>query len=80
MGYEAIHLYERIPEKMKNEISHICVLNACSHSGLIEQARIIFDKISTKTTYIITTMVCLWNIHKIKVYFFISLFIWGRLF
>jgi pentatricopeptide repeat protein len=58
MGYEAIDVYQRIPENMRDTISHVCVLNACSHSGLVEQARSIFSQIKRKTEEIVTTMVC----------------------
>ncbi|CAF4262025.1 unnamed protein product, partial [Adineta steineri] len=57
MSYEPIDIYEQMPENMKNEMTHICILNACSHSGLVNQAQIIFNKILIKTTNIITTMV-----------------------
>ena len=59
MGYEAIDLYQQMPENMRDMISHICVLNACSHSGLIDQAQIIFNGIDSKTEEVISTMVCL---------------------
>ena len=48
MGYEAIDLYQTMPENFRDGISHICVLNACSHSGLIDQAQEIFSKIPRK--------------------------------
>ena len=57
MGSRAVDLYKRMPADMRNEITHICVLNACSHSGLVSDARSIFDEISSKTTKITTTMV-----------------------
>ncbi|CAF1668310.1 unnamed protein product, partial [Adineta ricciae] len=57
MGLEAVRLYERIPNHLLSEISHICVLNACSHSGLVHQAYQIFNQIPNKTERIITTMV-----------------------
>ena len=58
MGYEAVDLYRRMPVVFQNEISHICVLNACSHSGLVNEAHSIFNEIKVKTEKIITTMVC----------------------
>ena len=58
MGYEAVNLYQQMPENMKNMISDICVLNACSHSGLIDQAQTIFNGINEKTEKVISTMVC----------------------
>ncbi|CAF4838862.1 unnamed protein product [Rotaria sp. Silwood1] len=57
MGYEAVELYKRIPNNEQDEISHICVLNACSHSGLLDEAHIIFNQIHIKTEKIITTMI-----------------------
>ncbi|CAF1365864.1 unnamed protein product [Adineta steineri] len=57
MGYEAIGLYKRMPIHIQDEITHICVLNACSHSGLVDQAYSIFNNIQVKTEKIITTMV-----------------------
>ncbi|CAF1029060.1 unnamed protein product [Rotaria magnacalcarata] len=57
MGYEAINLYNKIPENIRDKISHICVLNACSHSGLIDQAQMIFNKIDKKSEEIVTTMI-----------------------
>jgi hypothetical protein len=68
MGYQAIDLYEQMPENILNTISHICVLNACSHSALIDQARTIFEKIQIKTENILITMVCLINIKRMICY------------
>ncbi|CAF3062288.1 unnamed protein product, partial [Rotaria sp. Silwood2] len=57
MGYEAVDLYRRMPIVIQNEVTHICVLNACSHSGLIDEAHSIFNNIKVKTERITTTMV-----------------------
>ena len=57
MGIQAIELYRQIPTEFITEITHICVLNACSHSGLVDEARLIFQNIQTKTDSIYTTMV-----------------------
>ncbi|CAF4026810.1 unnamed protein product [Rotaria sordida] len=57
MGFEAIELYRQIPNELRDEVTHICVLNACSHSGLLDQARNIFNEISFKTTEIFTVMI-----------------------
>ena len=65
MGYEAIDLYQQMSENIRDTISHICVLNACSHSGLINQAQIIFDKINRKEERIVNTMVRLSTISRI---------------
>ncbi|CAF2269847.1 unnamed protein product, partial [Rotaria magnacalcarata] len=56
MGSEAIQLYKQMPNYLRDEVSHICVLNACSHSGLVHEARNIFDEITFKTEKIITIM------------------------
>lgn len=57
MGLEAVDLYWTMPEELKDSISHICAINACSHAGLVDQARTIYEKISVKTEKIVTTMV-----------------------
>ncbi|CAF5146837.1 unnamed protein product, partial [Rotaria sp. Silwood1] len=56
MGSEAIELYRQMPNNLHDEVSHICILNACSHSGLLHQARSIFNEISLKTEKIVTVM------------------------
>jgi pentatricopeptide repeat protein len=60
-GPEAIDLYRRISNDLRDEISYISVLNACSHSGLLDEARAIFNEINSKTKQIITTMVCIFT-------------------
>ncbi|CAM4978137.1 unnamed protein product [Rotaria socialis] len=57
MGYEAIDLYNKIHENIRDRVSHICVLNACSHSGLIDQAQMIFNKIDKTSVEIVTAMI-----------------------
>ncbi|CAF1390885.1 unnamed protein product [Adineta ricciae] len=57
MGVEAVELYRRIPVDMRDEVSRICALNACSHAGLLNECRHIFDQIPHKTIKIVTTMV-----------------------
>ncbi|CAF4476376.1 unnamed protein product, partial [Rotaria magnacalcarata] len=57
MGSEAIQLYKQMPNHLRDEASHICVLNGCSHSGLVHEARNIFDEITFKTEKIITIMI-----------------------
>ena len=57
MGYEALDLYQRISPNSRDEISHISVLNACSHAGLVDEARSIFAAIESKTEKIVTVMV-----------------------
>ena len=71
MGVQAIELYRQMKSESIDEITHICILNACSHSGLVDEAREIFKNIKTKTDKIYTTMV-----YKIFFFFyFIYLFI-----
>ena len=48
MGVEAINAYRLMPVHMRDEVSHICVMNACSHAGLIDEARTIFNAIGQK--------------------------------
>ncbi len=57
MGSEAVQLFHQMPSEHMNEATYVCVLNACSHSGLVDQARAIFANISVKTDKIYTTMV-----------------------
>ncbi|CAF1390815.1 unnamed protein product [Adineta ricciae] len=57
MGVEAVELYRRIPVDIRDEVSRICALNACSHAGLLNECRHIFDQIPHKTIKIVTTMV-----------------------
>jgi len=57
MGFEAVELFSQIPSKMLNERTFICVLHACAHSGLVDQAKQIFENIPNKTEFIFTTMV-----------------------
>ena len=57
MGSQALELYRKMPKHLHDEVTHICVLNACSHSGLLNEARSIFNEITIKTDKIITTMV-----------------------
>jgi len=61
MGLEAINLYRQMPKHLYNEVTHICVLNACSHSGLLDEARSIVNEIPLKTGKIITAVVCLFD-------------------
>jgi hypothetical protein len=57
MGSDAVALYRQMPEKIRDEVSHICVLNACSHSGLVDEAQAIFNEIDIKSERVISTMV-----------------------
>ncbi|CAF4490018.1 unnamed protein product, partial [Rotaria magnacalcarata] len=57
MGSEATQLYRKMANNLRDEISHICALNACSHSGLLQEAWSIFNDTPFKTERIFTTMV-----------------------
>ena len=56
-GLDAFDLFQQIPDHLRNEISYVCVLNSCSHAGLLNQARMIFERVKIKTNQITTTMV-----------------------
>jgi hypothetical protein len=58
-GMEAVQLLRRVPIDMIDPWIYVCVLNACSHSGLIKEAQEIFNNIplKDKTERIYTTMV-----------------------
>ncbi|CAF1435541.1 unnamed protein product [Rotaria sp. Silwood1] len=57
MGHEAVDLYRRMPIDIHDEVTYICILNACSHSGLIDEAHSIYNNIKVKTERITTAMV-----------------------
>ncbi|CAF5135898.1 unnamed protein product, partial [Rotaria magnacalcarata] len=46
MGSQAAELYREMPNNLRDHVSQICVLNACSHAGLLHEARTIFNEIS----------------------------------
>jgi pentatricopeptide repeat protein len=58
-GKEALELFGQISEEMIDHCSYVCVLNACSHSGLIEEGEMIFNRIprDQRTEEIYTSMV-----------------------
>ena len=59
MGLQAVQLFATIPSSMFNSWIYVCVLNACSHSALVDQAKQIFHRIpfENRTDQIYTTMV-----------------------
>ncbi len=61
MGLEAINLYRQMPKYLYDEATHIFLLNACSHSGLLNEARLIFNEITTRTERIVTALVCFFD-------------------
>ena len=58
-GVKAIELFEHIPPNQRDSWMFVCVLNACSHSKLIEQAEKIFSdiQIEQRNEQIYTIMV-----------------------
>lgn len=58
MGAEAIELYRQMPQDLIREVTNVCVLNACSHAGLVDKARSIFENIQNRTESIFGAMVC----------------------
>ncbi|CAM4900425.1 unnamed protein product [Rotaria socialis] len=57
MGLQSIELYYQMPKELINEATYICVLNACSHSGLVNDALSIFKTIEIETQRIYTTII-----------------------
>ncbi|CAF1628019.1 unnamed protein product, partial [Adineta ricciae] len=49
MGVKAVELFHQAPRSLLADFTYVCVLNACSHAGLIDQARSIFSSIEAKT-------------------------------
>ncbi|CAF1687940.1 unnamed protein product, partial [Adineta ricciae] len=48
MGVKALQLFHQIPRSLLADYTYVCVLNACSHAGLVDQARLIFTSIESK--------------------------------
>jgi pentatricopeptide repeat protein len=67
MGLEAVGLYRKMPHHLCNEVTYVSLLNACSHSGLLDEANSIFNEIPQKTNQVITTMVCLFVLPNIYI-------------
>ena len=57
MGREAIDLYHRMPKEYADQKVYGCALTACSHSGLIDEARRIFNEIQNPSAHVYSTMV-----------------------
>ena len=57
-GPSALELYRTIPREMINDQTRVCILNACSHSGLLAEARSVFDDIVNPHPMIATAIVC----------------------
>ena len=58
MGAEAIKFYHQLSPDLISESVNVCVLNACSHGNLVDEARSIFHSIQNKTSGIYGAMVC----------------------
>ena len=56
-GAQALELFHRMPSDLFDEVTYVCVLNACSHSGLVDQAYVIFRGIVNPTDTAFCTMV-----------------------
>ncbi|CAF1183546.1 unnamed protein product [Rotaria sp. Silwood1] len=63
MGFEAVQLFQKVPTNILDACIYVCVLNACSHAGLINEARQIFEMIpfNQRVEQIYTTMVDTFN-------------------
>ncbi len=57
MAADAVELYGRMPKELIVDKTYVCVLNACSHSGFVNEARAIFQNIPMKTKWHYTVMV-----------------------
>jgi pentatricopeptide repeat protein len=57
MATQAIQLFHQTPSNLILEPTYVSVLNACSHGGLVDEARSIFSKINNKTEKIYAAMV-----------------------
>ena len=56
-GKRALDLFDRMPRECISDATYVCILNACSHSGLIADAHRIFGQIPQTTPQICSTMV-----------------------
>ena len=57
MGNDAIELYRQMPVELMSEAAHVSAINACSHAGLVNEARSIFVNLPIKTEKVTTAMV-----------------------
>lgn len=57
MGVQAIELFRLMPSEFIDESAYVSVINACSHAGLVDEARLIFSNVQNKTDKIYATMV-----------------------
>lgn len=63
MGLEAVDLYRKMPDHLRDEVTYVCSLNACSHSGLLGEAHFIFNEIPRKERHTVTAMVRLFTFY-----------------
>ncbi|UJR29305.1 hypothetical protein I4U23_010519 [Adineta vaga] len=57
MGLKAVKLFDQVPQSLIGDSTYVSVLNACSHSGLVDKARSIFTNIEMKTEKNYITMI-----------------------
>ena len=72
MGLEAIELFKKTPVNLLDNVTYICVLNACSHSGLVKQAEKIFEEIpmDQRTEHVYTAMVNNFSYRRLQKFYF----------
>ncbi|CAF1464407.1 unnamed protein product [Adineta ricciae] len=54
---KALELFHRMSKDIRDNYTFVCILNSCSHTGRVDQARRIFNEIPLKTQQIYTVMV-----------------------
>lgn len=74
MADQALELFKRTPSQFIDDITYLCVLNACSHSGFVDKAQQIFESIPNRTNKIYTAMVTYIYIY-IYAYMYLNKFI-----
>ncbi|CAF1114381.1 unnamed protein product, partial [Didymodactylos carnosus] len=58
-GLEAVNLFYKMKDEAKiipDQQAYVCVLNACSHSGLVEKAKSLFQSLRNKDEKVYTAM------------------------
>lgn len=60
MGTEAVELNRQMPNDLIDKVTHLCILNACSHAGLVDDIQkksesitgaMVRTKISSRSSY-----------------------------
>ena len=54
---QALELFHQMPKHYRDNYTFVCILNACSHTGHVDQAQRIFNEIPLKTQQIYSVMV-----------------------